>query len=359
MIVGLVAPEVTSEEDTMLRGLPKLLASCAVVVAPAVANAATLRVPADYPTIQEAVDAAQDGDRIRVSKGRYCGATITKRLELVGRGGPRIIGCDTSPQVTTGLRAGFYLPGTKGTNPASGSSIRGFRFDGRGVSNANLAPLSFGVFARFASDVQITNNRFDGTVQAITNTAGDRWLIKKNVVRRLTLLDCTSHCTGGDGIVIALARGAVAAPGGSAEPLNRPEDNVVIGNSIEGTPPDAFGVFSMVGVLLLSADHTTVLSNRLALRDNPNAAAVGQGVVVSNSCCGLPTSFLPGSRFATVAYNDGRRSEVAVVVEGTSGANTEGLFLSRNRGTVVIEGSEAVGVAAKRVIAPDFARPTL
>src|SRR5262249_46752150 len=158
-------------------------------------------------------DAAAPGDRIVVRRGRYCGATLTKPVALIGRGRPRIVGCDSSPIVTTGLRAGFFLPGAQGNNPASGSSIRGFVFDGRGISNKNLAPLSFGVFARFASDVTVTRNRFDGTVQAITNTGGDRWRIQDNRIRGLTLLDCAGHCTGGDGIVIALAR-SLAAPGG-------------------------------------------------------------------------------------------------------------------------------------------------
>lgn len=342
----------------MLRGSSLLLAGFGALLSPTLANAATLRVPADYPTIQAAVDAAQDGDRIRVSRGRHCGATITKRLELVGRGGPTIIGCDTSPQVTSGLRAGFFLPGSKGQNPASGSSFRGFRFDGRGVSNQNLAPLSFGIFARYASDVRVSRNRFYGTVQAITNTGGDGWRIDRNRITGLTLLDCTLHCTGGDGIVLALGR-SLAAPGGNAEPLNRPENNIVVGNSIEGTPPDGFGVFSMVGVLLLAADHTTVLENRLRLRDNPNADAVGQGIVVSNTCCGLATAFSPGSRFSTVMRNDGRKSEVSVLVEGSAGANTEGLFSWKNRGKVVVEGVEQPTLAARRVIATVRAQPTL
>jgi nitrous oxidase accessory protein NosD len=149
----------------MLRITVLAVGLCTLVFARS-AHAATLRVPTDFPTIQRAVDAAKDGDRIRVSRGTYCGATITKRVQLVGRGWPRIVGCDTSPTVTTGLRAGFYLPGTQGVNPASGSSIRGFLFDGEGVSNANLAPLSFGVFARFANDVSVRRNRFVGTVQA-------------------------------------------------------------------------------------------------------------------------------------------------------------------------------------------------
>ena len=344
----------------MLRAsLFSALGCCVALLSNGVAAAATLRVPAQYPTIQAAVDAAAPGDRIRVSRGRYCGATLTKPVSLEGRGRPRIIGCDTSPMITAGLRAGFYLPGSQGINPASGSRIRGFVFDGKGVSNQNLAPLSFGVFARFAADVVVDRNRFEGTVQAITSTAGDRWVIRNNRIRQLTLLDCTGHCTGGDGIVLGLGRGALAAPGGTSVPLNRAEDNLIVGNSIEGIAPDAFSVFSMVGILMLSADHTTVLSNKLELRDNPKAAAVGQGILVSNTCCGLGASFLPGSRFTTLAFNDARKSEQGIVVEGSGGANTEGLLLRKNRGSVTIEGTQILALAARSVLAPVRAQPQL
>jgi hypothetical protein len=344
----------------MLRA--KLLSAvsvCIALISTSAVRAATLRVPQQYPTIQAAVDAAAPGDRIRVGPGRFCGATLTKQVSLEGRGAPRIIGCDTSPVVTTGLRVGFYLPGVKGINPASGSRIRGFVFDGQGVSNANLLPLSFGVFARFASDIVVQKNRFNGTVQAITNTGGDRWRIEHNRIRHLTVLDCTGRCTGGDGIVISLARGNIGAPGGNEAAVNRPEDNLISHNRIEGIAPDGFSVFSLAGILLLSADHTTVLSNTLALSDNPLADAVGQGILVSNTCCGLSTAFLPGSRFTRLAFNDGRKSEVGIVVEGSSGANTEGLFLLKNRGTTVLEGVEQLAAVARRVLAPARAQPTL
>ena len=344
----------------MLRAtLLSALGSCIAVLSATVAHAATLRVPAQYPTIQTAVDAAAPGDRIRVSRGRYCGATLTKPVLLEGRGRPRIIGCATSPSIATSLRVGFFLPGAQGMNPASGSRIRGFVFDGRGVSNTNLTPLAFGVFARFASDVVVERNRFDGTVQAITSTAGDRWRIQNNRIRQLTVLDCTGYCTGGDGIVLGIGRGELAAPGGEAVALNRSEDNIILRNRIEGTPPDGFSAFSMAGVLMLSADHTTLLSNKLSLRDNPAADATGQGILVSNTCCGLGTTFLPGSRFTTLAFNDARQSEVGIVVEGSDGANTEGLFMLENRGSVVIEGTHVQTLAARRVLAPVRAQPML
>jgi hypothetical protein len=339
--------------------LLRVLSLCAVLLSSSLASAALRRVPAQYPTIQAAIDAAQDGDKVRVSPGRYCGAVVTKRVTLEGRGRPRIIGCATSPTISAGARAGFFLPGSQGVNPASGTRIKGFVFDGRGVSNANLQPLAFGVFARFANDVVVSRNRFLGTVQAITNTAGDRWRISHNRIQNLTLFDCSNLCTGGDGIVIGLSSGALAAPGGSAAALNRPEDNLVLRNRISGSAPDGFNVFSLAGVLLLAADHTTVLSNRLELADNPLADAVGQGILVTNTCCGLANGFLPGSRNTTLAFNDGRRSEKAIVVEGSGGTNTEGLVLLQNRGKVEVEGALIQLFALGKAVEPVRAQPQL
>jgi len=309
-----------------------------------------LRVPEKIATIQAAVDAARDGDEIRVGPGAYCGATVNKRVELIGVGFPRIIGCASSPTLGAG-RVGFYMPGPDAKNPANCSKISGFVFDGRGVSSANLAPIAFGIFARFAHDIEITHNHFEGTAQAITNTGGDRWRIEHNRIRDLTVLDCTGPCTGGDGIVIQLARDEVAAPGGDAAPINRPEDNLVLDNTIEGTPPDGFAAFSMVGILIFASDHTTVLKNELRLRDNPAAPAVGQGILLTNACCGAGTSYLPGTRQTILAFNDGRKSEVAIVVEGSGGENTQGLFLFRNRGEEQIEGAQQL-LAFSRIAAP-------
>jgi hypothetical protein len=132
---------------------------------------------------------------------------------------------------------------------------------------------------------------------------------------------------------------------------------VILRNIVEGAPPDGFGAFSMAGVLLLSADHTTVLGNILRLRDNPKAASVGQGILVSNTCCGLGTSFLPGSRFTWLIRNDARSSEAGIVVDGSGGANTLGLLLHRNRGQALVEGVRAL--AARTVAAPARAQPLL
>jgi hypothetical protein len=55
----------------------------------ATATAANLKVPADYPTIQSAVDAAVNGDRIQIAAGVYTGQVLIsdKRLTLAGAAG--------------------------------------------------------------------------------------------------------------------------------------------------------------------------------------------------------------------------------------------------------------------------------
>jgi hypothetical protein len=68
---------------------------------------------------------------------------------------------------------------------------------------------------------------------------------------------------------------------------------------------------------------------------------------------------LPGSRHTTLAYNDGRKSEQAIVVEGSGGTNTEALFMHRNRGRVIIEGEQTQALALRRSAAPAAAQPTL
>jgi hypothetical protein len=297
------------------------LTSLVGFAAPAAAGGHSIQVPQDHPTIQEAVDAAGDGDSIVVDKGRFCGATITQRVQLIGRHGATIIGCD-QPVVGV-LRAGFFLPDAR----ASGTRIKGFRFDGQGVSNANLIPLALGVIARSADDLEVTDNAFQGTIQAVTNTDGSGWRVLFNRVSQLTALTCDGQCAGGDAIVFQQRLVLTT----------RPENNIAAFNHVEGTIPDGLDQFSMVGIFVLGQDGALVLGNRLAIPDNPNAAGEGDGVLVTDHCCAQVV--VSTSVKTKVLFNDGRRSEVAVRVDvdASGGAgNLEGAVIFGNRGRVVL-----------------------
>ena len=306
-----------------------------------VAQARTWRVPQDHRTIQAAVDAAADGDDIEVAAGRHCGARIDKRVQLRAAGLAVIAGCDGGPTLFGKLRAGFLLPGTSQTSPARGTHIRGFSFDGAGVSNRNFDALAFGVYGRFTSDVTVEDNQFDGTVQAITNTAGDGWTIRSNRIRGLTLFDCGEQCGGGVGITVQAAAGPEAAPGGDAEPANRPERTVIVSNQVQGQAPAGFTRFPITGILVLGADATLVSNNLFSIRPGDGALAdypLAAGVTFSDRCCGRPALSL-GTNLSAVMLNDGGDSPYTAVVEGEGGANTNGLLMTGNRGEVLVEGA--------------------
>ena len=293
------------------------------------AHAATLRVPADFPTIQAAADNAADGDTIRVGPGSWCGATITRRLTLVGEGLPVIVGCP-APVLNGVLRMGFFLP----TGAASGSSFSHFAFDGRGVSNTNLTPLAFAVFARDADAVRVEQNLVLGTVQAITNARGDGWDVSHNTIDGLTVFTCDGFCGGGDAIVFQ------ERPGAGKRGLG----NAATFNLITGQIPDTLHEFEMVGILAITQDGAIIRNNRISIPDNPLADGVGQAIVITDHCCGLPASF-GNSQNAVIVNNDGRGSEFSVVIElDASGgfANSIGATLRGNFGVNDINGTSGL-----------------
>jgi hypothetical protein len=307
------------------------------------AQGRTWRVPKDHRTIQAAIDAASDGDQILVAAGRHCGAEVHRRVRLRGAGpaGATIVaGCDGGPTLFGKLRVGFLMSGTAQAAPARGTEIRGFSFDGAGVSNSNLDPLAFGIYARFTADVTVEDNQFQGTVQAITNTAGDGWTIRSNRIRDLTLFDCGEQCGGGVGITVQAAV-TEGEPGSDADPANRPERTVILHNQVQGQAPAGFMKFPMTGILVLGADATLVSGNALSIRPGEGAQAeypLAAGVMFSDRCCDRPALSL-GTNLSAVMLNDGGDSPYTAVVEGEGGANTNGLLLTGNKGEVLVEGT--------------------
>jgi hypothetical protein len=143
-----------------------------------------IRVPADYPTIQGAVDAAGEGDLILVSPGDYAGAVVNKRVTIRGLGQARIV--EGVP----------WMPG-------SFLSQTAFRLDilagGDGAKIIHFTiecdeEFCYGVYSYGADDVTVSrltiNNCFDG----IVNYNGNGWQIIHNRIEGFP--------DGGDGIII-------------------------------------------------------------------------------------------------------------------------------------------------------------
>ncbi len=107
-------------------------------------SAATINVPADYATIQAAINAAGVGDEIIVATGTYNeSVTINKNdLHITGN-------IDSRPSITGGLEFASGL---------SGLSFNNFILTGNAVSGQNSIILSRGV----TTDLIIDNCVFDG-----------------------------------------------------------------------------------------------------------------------------------------------------------------------------------------------------
>lgn len=316
-----------------------------VTAAEASAAAKVIRVPGDAPTIQAAVDGANDGDVVRVAAGRWCGASIDREVQLVGAPGATIKGCAELAQFG-GLRIGFLLVDAR----ASGTHIHGFVFDGAGVSVSNLEPVGLAILGRDAQNVVVSNNWIEGTVQGITNSGGDGWLVIGNVVHDLTIFGCVDPGRCGGGVGIVMQQRDVN--------LDRARDNVVLLNDVSGRLPDGLAIVGMTGIFVLGQEHPLIVLDRVAIPQNPNAPATGIGIQVTDVCCGDPTGLLTTTH-AVIVGNDGRASQIAVQVDrdasGGTG-NSDGAVIEHNLGVVIVDGAvkQAMARTAERATPRPF-----
>lgn len=105
----------------------------ALLAGASAAQAAVIRVPADQPTIQQAIDAAQRGDEVRVAPGTWFEHIDFhgRRIHVVGEAGPQATILDgagaAGPVVTAASREG------------SGTSISGFTIrNGRAAAGGGI-----------------------------------------------------------------------------------------------------------------------------------------------------------------------------------------------------------------------------
>jgi parallel beta-helix repeat protein len=167
----------------------------AVGFAGTAAQAGEIHVPANYSTIQEAVDAADPGDTIHVAPGEYAGAEIVSTPV-------KIIGSGPETRITTGVPpwdVGLIVWG------AAGTEISNLAIDVLDLED----PLSFGVVIVSADNCTVRDVRVTVSVGGIWSEASDNVVITGN------------HVSG------TLEHGIFAGW----------SDNVVItGNHVSGTP---------------------------------------------------------------------------------------------------------------------------
>ena len=226
------------------RALP-LAVLVAFLCAPA-AHAAEWRVPADFATIQAAIDSpdAQAGDTIFVAPGNHAGAFITKQVEIKGEDGAVI---DSGPLHGSGM-------------------VMGFRFLA-GSGGATISHLTFQVDLAImngdgVNDVTVSHNVFLNAVQGVSNWRGSGWNISNN-----QFIDLRTRNGGGIAVLVGHFTGTGVI-----------QDNVVAHNKISGTltcGPGEFGGYNGTGIVLYSdyrwgrlggeIAYNRVIKNKIAL----------------------------------------------------------------------------------------------
>jgi len=129
-------------------------------------TAADIKVPADYPTIQAAVDAASDGDSIHIASGVYTnqvGITqvriTSKRLTLIGQPGTVLRATGTLPEVDLGGPAPQVMIMLA---QSSDVTVRGLIFEGERLADRFAGPGELkGIFLS-ASSAVVENCAFYG-----------------------------------------------------------------------------------------------------------------------------------------------------------------------------------------------------
>jgi nitrous oxidase accessory protein NosD len=114
------------------------LAVLLMLLVPAAAVPATIHVPGDHPTIQQAISAAADGDSVLVGPGTYLENIYFqgKNLVLESSSGPEVT-------IIDGGMAGSVVSFVSGET--SGAEIRGFTItNGNGTYIPSIAPYFFG-----------------------------------------------------------------------------------------------------------------------------------------------------------------------------------------------------------------------
>ena len=302
--------------------LPFLCLALLVLLHPALALAQagnTIHVPKDFPDIQSAINAAGPGDTILVAEGRWCGANVTQKVNLVGLDDDTVITACPSNPGPTGVKRGFIV-----ANGGAGSTIRNFSFDGNGYSDANTDPIAIGIGSgALAQNVTIQHNHFVGGIfGVIVNSTG--WNVSENVFENYTLLNPPS-CLGGAAISSANTQ--------TTRVTNSFTHNKISTSVPAGSSPACSWIIDVdvpsAGIVVAGQDGTVIAQNKISITGNANHDE-GAGVIASDHLNpGIETSNLN----LMIKDNDARNSAFSIIV--TTG-NSSGAVIRDNKGNSLV-----------------------
>lgn len=268
---------------------------------------ADIVVPIDFDTIKEAIDAANDGDVIKVLPGTYQEQiTISKSLTILGSGAKSTI-IEAPDELDNGVNGGPYI--IEIINGAT-VSIKGFTISGPetetcgttlvegliGISvqkdstlklvstvfeDCTFEPVRVGAPFYFPTGEQIGHatitNTFITDYRAagiVAFTSGSTVTITKN---NIIGIGDAPGLPGHIGIVLELgAKGLIK---------NNKISNNLCNDVVDNCGPDRFTDVQSFGILALDAGTGSVISNNHISNNDVGIGIIGIGVLGSNECC--------------------------------------------------------------------------
>jgi hypothetical protein len=312
------------------------------------AEAATINVPADQPTIQQAISAASNGDTVLVAPGTYHENInfLGKAITVASTGGP---------SVTTIDGGGTESVVTFGSGEANNSVLEGFTITNGNASVYNL--YTGGGVAIFYASPTIKNNVI--TNNAACSGGGIGLYVSPNAVIKGNLVtQNTWTCGGATGGGIYIEGGGVAQiigntisknNGGSSgggmflDDAGAPtiRDNVITGNTLSENSNSQGG-----GIATVNQTQGAIVQNLIISNVSVNQGGQGGGIWLSvpNGCIG-PMSinntivanqagegsgvYVRGFDAQTALYNNliiGSAGQSAMYCDGSYGATPKALY---------------------------------
>jgi hypothetical protein len=210
-------PEIHLERRFVMKTTIILVA---VLCMPALAFSATIHVPDDYPTIQEAIDASANGDTIIVKPGTYVeninflGKAITLRSEfgpevtkIDGNKRGRVVTCQSSEKPDSVLD-GFTITNAKDEYTFEGSGMYNWKsspmvtrciFSGNyyGMFNHDSSPTV--THCIFSDNYSIGMKNEVGSLTVTHCTISENYMGIENDDSNITVAHCTFDGNQGDG----------------------------------------------------------------------------------------------------------------------------------------------------------------
>lgn len=266
----------------------KLLAGLIFVCLNLAAHAQrTIRVPADQPTVQAAINAAATGDTVLVAPGTYYEnlAIDTRQITLTSSDGP-------SKTILDGSSSGIVLKITNNTN--LNTIVSGFTIQ-NGLAGSSSSQSGAGIQVGQAG-ATISGNVFRNNIGGSQSLSANISVYAGSIHASGNMISTSPHagaaaCVGIDGVDIIIGGPVNDADGSSAITM-------ISGNTIEGDGSRCSGT----GILTSFAgdqqiDNNVLRGNLYGMVVNGGRVVVRQNLVYNNVSGGIQTTHNPGELF--------------------------------------------------------------